>query len=232
MLVSPAEPDRIKRMIGERGRVSSLPEKFGADFMWTAHGVKWLVQRKEVRDLLSSVADGRLAKEVGQMKAGRGVVVIEGELEWTVDGELVSRWGQKWTRHGWMGLQWSLAERGVWVLRSAGMADTVEQVLWLEEWSEKTKHRSLDVRPGARGMWGTKASDRDWMCHLLQGFPGIGPELADRIVEHFGGRVPLVLDTRGGKLEDVPGLGPKKAQAIRRLIGDGGDESDEPDPAG
>lgn len=220
VLISPAEPEHIRREIAsrERGQVSSLPERFGADFMWVANGEKWLVQRKEVKDLIGSVRDGRLMKEVAQMKAGRGVVVIEGKLEWTLDGELVNRWGQRWTQKGWWGLQWSLADRGIWVLRSDHWTETVEMVLGLEDWSQKGKHRSLDGRPGPSGLWGTKPTDRDWQRWFLQGLPGIGPELADRIIDEFDGKLPMVLDTGVKKLEDVPGLGPKKAQQIRKLL--------------
>jgi ERCC4-type nuclease len=206
-------------MVGDRGRVSGLTEKFGADFMWTAKGEKWLVQRKEVKDLLASVRDGRLAKEVAQMREGRGVLVVEGEVRWSTDGMMIGdRWGEKWSRRLWGGLQWSLSERGVWVFETGGLGETVDLVCGLEDWTKRERGRTLDRRPTASGMWGTKPGDRDWQRWLLQGFPGVGPELADRILDEFGGKLPLGLDTRGGKLEDVRGLGPKKIEQIKRLL--------------
>jgi exodeoxyribonuclease V alpha subunit len=46
--------------------------------------------------------------------------------------------------------------------------------------------------------------------------PGIGPMTAHRIVEHFGGETLDVLDTAPERLREVPGLGRKRAAALRQ----------------
>ncbi len=50
--------------------------------------------------------------------------------------------------------------------------------------------------------------------YLADAIPGIGPELARRIVEHFGERTLAALDEGEPRLREVPGIGPKKATAI------------------
>ncbi|MBC7287477.1 MAG: ATP-dependent RecD-like DNA helicase [Armatimonadetes bacterium] len=50
--------------------------------------------------------------------------------------------------------------------------------------------------------------------YLADAIPGIGPELARRIVKHFGSDTIKALDAGEERLREVPGIGPKKAAAI------------------
>ena len=61
-------------------------------------------------------------------------------------------------------------------------------------------------------MWGTP-SNEDYQRHLVMGLPGVGPELADRIVKKFRG-VPWIWTINYEDLINVEGIGPKKARAI------------------
>jgi exodeoxyribonuclease V alpha subunit len=45
---------------------------------------------------------------------------------------------------------------------------------------------------------------------------GIGPELAQRLVAHFGAETLTVIDDQPQRLAEVPGIGPKKMEQIRR----------------
>ena len=47
------------------------------------------------------------------------------------------------------------------------------------------------------------------------GVKGVGPKVAAALVEHFGLSTPTVLATEPQRLEEVPGIGPAKARAIR-----------------
>lgn len=53
--------------------------------------------------------------------------------------------------------------------------------------------------------------------HLLQGFPGIGPTLAERLLERFGS-IEGIVRADEAALATVARLGPKKATAIRRVL--------------
>lgn len=46
--------------------------------------------------------------------------------------------------------------------------------------------------------------------------PGIGPKLAQRVVDHFGADTLNVLDKASGRLKEIPGLGRKRIPQIRR----------------
>ena len=52
---------------------------------------------------------------------------------------------------------------------------------------------------------------------MLQGLPGVGPALANRLLVHFGS-VERVITADQSLLAQVRGIGPKKAQRIRNVI--------------
>lgn len=215
LLISPAEPVAIRAI----GKVSQLPERNGVDFMFPAQG-KWVgVQRKELHDLISSIADGRLQRELGQMgKLDIAMLIIEGPIKWTLDGALMlSGYGQPFTRKQLYGLMWSVRRKGVWVERTESMDETIEVVEMLEAWATKAKHSSLDRRPGPTSVWG-KPDHIDYARHLVMGLPGVGPELAARIVERFGG-VPFGWRITEDELREVQGVGKVKAKAIYGALG-------------
>lgn len=210
MLVSPAEPERLRQL----GTVSTRPEKFGADFMFFCHGYWVGIQRKEISDLIASLADGRLAREVAQMQSlEQRVLIVEGRVRFTDDGEMMDRpFGQRITEKQWRGLLWSVRAKNIWVEYTSDMDDTLQCLAWLEEWFKRDKHSSLERRPGPVSMWGTP-SNEDYQRHLIMGLPGVGPELAERIRSAFGG-VPFGWRVTEEALKSVPGIGVKKAKAI------------------
>lgn len=216
MLVSPAEPLPIRAL----GRLHSLPEKRGVDVLFAAGG-RWVgIQRKEIRDLVASVRDGRLHREVQQMRLnltggglGIAVLAVEGRFTWTVDGEWVEQ-GYRWTRRQHRGLLWSIRAKGIWVETTTNVDDTADLCRDLQAWASKDRHQSLDHRPGPVGMWG-KATTREYASHVLQGFDGVGPELAGRILDHFG-RLPIGWLVTAADLEEIQGIGKVRA---KRLIG-------------
>jgi Fanconi anemia group M protein len=53
--------------------------------------------------------------------------------------------------------------------------------------------------------------------YLLQGLPGVGPELAHRLLEQFGS-IERVITAPEDALMQVLGVGPKKAARIRQLV--------------
>ncbi|MCD6351344.1 MAG: AAA family ATPase, partial [Armatimonadetes bacterium] len=52
--------------------------------------------------------------------------------------------------------------------------------------------------------------------YLADTIPGIGRELARRLVEHFGSKTVEALDEGAERLREVPGIGPKKAAALAK----------------
>jgi ERCC4-type nuclease len=53
--------------------------------------------------------------------------------------------------------------------------------------------------------------------YMLQGLPGVGPALANRLLLQFGS-VEQAVTADANRLGQVPGIGPKKALQIRKLV--------------
>ena len=192
-----------------------LPERYGVDIIWRAHGHWWGIQRKEIGDFLASVTDGRLAREVAQMKQLEGAwIALEGKQQFTIDGTLQnSKWGKAVTREQFIGMQLSLGDQGIHIVNTKDQHDTAYHAQVIAAWTMKDEHKSFMRRPGPVAQWG-KATDRDWALHFLQGFDGLGLEKCKAILDHFG-RVPFAWDVTEEELMEVAGIGKTLA---RRLI--------------
>jgi ERCC4-type nuclease len=216
-IVAPTERHKaIKGLVGEEGEVSLLPERMGCDIAWRAQGQWWGVQRKEIADFIASVQDGRLAKEIAQMRnLPMRVVIIEGRIQWSTDGKLIIK--KRFTnisKRQFLGMQFSLSSQDVSVIWTESAYETAEVTMALADWSEKDRHGSLMRRPGPQTSWGS-VTDEDWSLHLLQSFDGLGLEKARALKKHFGG-VPMSWDCTEDELKQVPGIGKVLAA---RLIG-------------
>lgn len=214
--VAPTEPTVIKQLIEPDGVVSLLPEKYGCDVLWFVGKQRWGVQRKELKDFIQSVGDGRLSKEIAQMRCadlGMCMVLIEGKINWSTEGELIwNTRGQVITRSQWRGMLWSIRNEGVHIDFTKDKQDTVEYIRMLGKWSAKEKHVSIMRRPGPANYWGS-ASNVDYAVHVLQGFDGIGLDRAKAIVQHFGG-LPLSWDVSETDLSRVKGIGKVLAKKL------------------
>lgn len=209
MLISPTDRD-----LHVLGKVSSLPEKWGCDVLIRTDHLWVGVQRKEVKDFISSVHDGRLSKEVQQMSACQRldikVLLIEGTPQWTSDGSYMGDgFGSQWTLAQHRGMLWSAHMKGLWVDTTKSISETRVWLKMMEQWAGKEKHSALDRRPAAFGAWG-KPDSREFGLHLLQGLPGVGPELAARIYDTFNG-VPWSWDVSIEELMTLKGIGRKRA---------------------
>ncbi len=68
-----------------------------------------------------------------------------------------------------------------------------------------------------RPLWGTPSS-RDFQIHFLQGLPGIGPEHAETILDHFGA-MPLRWAVTKEELMEVRGVAEKIAERMMGILG-------------
>lgn len=212
MFIAPTEPPALKAI----GKSSLLPESYGVDcyFIGTS-GRKCGIQRKEIKDLLASVNDGRLVKEVLQMEAlDYKVLIVEGKAVYSEDGYLLNNtFGKQWTKSQFDGLLWSIQDRGIWLVRTDSLNDTIETVQRMERWFKKSSHESLSRRPGiGKGILGAGPTSDEVAAWILQSVPGIGPKLADKIVSQFG--QPLRLELTTHELQQIDGVGKKKADSI------------------
>jgi ERCC4-type nuclease len=209
MHVSSTEPAQFHTL----GETSTLPEKYGVDFLWFAKG--WCgVQRKEVKDLAASLRDGRLGREVAQMGPLRQrLLVVEGMLE-QVGASILYRHQNLMSLAQWQSTLWGLQEQNIKILFTRNKAETAMAVDAFERWTKKERHTALaKTRDSVRvNSWG-KSTDRDFQIHMLTGIPGVGRGTAEAVVDHFGG-MPITWTVTEDELCQVPGIGKVKAQRM------------------
>lgn len=213
ILASPTEPMTVLAMLSPRAadwEISSLPERRGVDYLWRGAGRWWGVQRKTLADLLASCEDGRLTREIGQMRAmiTMPMLAVEGHT----------------ARMAGFSAQASI-ERRLLSIQGQGIGvrtfrDAAELMAWIGvfyDWSKSESHETAMTLPKPRNDWG-RPSNEDWQAHVLMSLPGIGPKLARVIVKHLGGHPVRVTATRE-ELMSVPGIGPGTAKRILEVFG-------------
>ena len=200
--------------------VSPIPERKGCDFLWVARGQWCGVQRKRIDDLYASAVDGRLTKELAQIRQGvdKCVFVVEGKTPVTLDGMMsTGRDTRTFVSH--VGVLLTLAEVGV-VLQTDTAAQTGHAIAGVHRWTLADSHSTGRARPKAAGRWG-KATSREWAMHFLQGMEGVGAELAAGIYDMHG--LPIRWTIGLDDLRRVPGIGKVKAKQLWEALDGAGD---------
>lgn len=195
------------------------PEQYGVDFAWRAQGAWWGIQRKELNDLLASLDDGRLSKEIGQMASAVTMphLMIEGRISVDLNGNVgTNGWGRGVTISSLRGRFLSIGLQGVYVSFTADAKASADAITDTYMWSKRASHSTARTRPKPLGAWGTP-TNREYQAHLLQGLPDVGAKTAEAILDHFG-RCPLVMDVDVEDLMGVPGIGRKTAERIMKTI--------------
>lgn len=217
-LISPSE-SKLAAILKDDAIVSSLPEEKGADVLiYTKQGLVG-VQRKEIpNDFLASITDGRIARETSLLPKGCKfcLLLLEGRFKYWPDGRIAlgRKEPSKFTEAQVRGILFDIKYvKGVDYDYTEDAYDTVAYMRAISRWMDKEKHLSLFSRPGGtKGTWviPTAKEVHSW---VLQGFDGIGPSLADAIIEHFG-RVPLAWTCSLEELAKVPRLSTKRAKIL------------------
>lgn len=216
MLVSPTEPLRLRNL----GSSSSLPERYGSDFLIVANHLRIGVQRKEFpSDFLASLAGDRFYDLVRKMQdLDMAVLIVEGRGRWTEEGNLEKSYGAPMSRQAFYSLIFSLMfQWGIQVFQNGSMDETVAMLEALESWAKKEDHRSLNVRTNVKGDgWGV-VKDRDRAVHVLQSWQGVGPEMGGAIYDHFG-RLPLRWDVSEKEMLGVRGVGKVQVKRFGEMV--------------
>lgn len=216
ILIAPSEPGQIVSL----GTSSSVPEQYGADILVIEGDVIVGVQRKVFPgDYLASRNDGRLATSLTKLtQCTHRLLVLEGTPRWTSSGALIHNHANVMRSHLRSQLFTVSLLYGIIPLWTDDVLDTCDLIRDLVRWVANDRHQSLAQRPGPYKPEGQRQfTERDWAVHILQGFDGIGPELAGRIYDHFG-EVPLAWTVTPEELAEVERMGPGKVRRMMRMV--------------
>lgn len=217
--ISSKEPAVMKQLMPE-AIPENWPEDFGLDYAWfTPFGVSG-VQRKEFPgDFLSSLSDERLHKEVLQMEATTfKFILLEGKASWGTNGELQGQYAGGITRNHLRAVMWSIdffhKIRFVW---TASKSETIDFIRTFYNWTRKYHHTGFGYdkeTPKIKTIQGDVKTDwREW---ILQHIPGFNQVLARSIINYYP--EPLHWWDDGRSLQNVPGIGQKRADTLIRAL--------------
>jgi DNA excision repair protein ERCC-4 len=163
------------------------------------------IERKTARDFLISIIDGRLFKQLSNLKkhCSRPLLLIEGNpYETDLDFDPLAIQGAL------------LSTQAIWyipVIFSHSKEKTRDIFLMLGRQEESNR----DVVPLRGGYRPKRLKSRQ--LYLIQGLPQVGPTLAKRLLEHFGS-VAKIVNAPLPELMDVEGIGRVSAKAIRAIL--------------
>ena len=101
---------------------------------------------------------------------------------------------------------------GIPILRARDPAESVDLMRYAARQGQRLARGNLHRK--SRRATGKKRLQ----SHVLQGFPGIGPERANALLAYFG-TVESILTADEETLANVPGIGINTARAIRWVAG-------------
>ena len=163
------------------------------------------IERKTAKDFLISIIDGRLFKQLSNLKkhCSRPLLLIEGnpyETDLAFDPLAIK---------GAL-----LSAQAIWyipVIFSSSKEETRDIFLMLGRQEEST----LDVVP-LRGGYRPKRL-KSKQLFLIQGLPQVGPTMAKRLLEDFGSAA-KIMNATVAELMRVEGIGQVSAKAIRAIL--------------
>ncbi|MGB0653430.1 MAG: DEAD/DEAH box helicase [Thermoplasmatota archaeon] len=163
------------------------------------------VERKEVKDFVDSLIDGRLMEQVKALTVyPKPLLVIEGDSlhgHRSISAEAL---------HGAVA---SIAvDFGVPVLRTQDARETADLLAAVAKREQRRGGRKIAIRPGSATL-----TDKDRALHILAGLPGVDKVRAHRLLDHFGS-LEGVFGASMEALAEVEGIGAKTAGEIRRII--------------
>jgi ERCC4-type nuclease len=223
VLVSPTDRD-VLQGLGDIAISSLITEEHGADILIYTNQGKFGIQRKRFpEDFISSMNDGRISRETSLLAktCKFRMLIIEGQPKYYPDGNLVmprsmpGHYTRKRIRGTILNIKYV---KGIDVDYTESVKDTVEYIKEIVEFFSDTKHLGLYVRPSAPAEWIVPSSD-ETLLWVLQGFSGVGPQLAENIIKKFG-KVPISWTCTLDELKSVPRLPEKIAIEIYNALGE------------
>lgn len=192
------------------------------DLAWTASGRSVMGDNKTPSDLIASVQDGRLHKQMEAAKAA-DIRFVNIEGSWSRDGMTVGQAGHAWTWEAFNNLVASLQVEGIVVLHSPSQEETPRVLKAFYEWTDRD-HGSWHQ---PERFFPTKAdyADKDFYLKvgMLMHLPDCGQKRAEALINAYGMRGVLgIADLTEAKERwlAIKGIGPKLANKWYDFLSD------------
>ncbi len=209
------ECDRPRVYVDVRERGSGVPEaltEMGAVVIYQQLSVgdylvsdRIVFERKSLRDLVASVFDGRLFDQARRLSEAyeAPIVLVEGGLE-----DIAKYTGKVFEVK--MALLSVSVDYGVRIVYVSGPGEAAKVIYHMACREQKERKRPIVVhrKPRLGSLWAQQ-------LYVVQSLPGVGPRLAERLLEYFGS-IEAICRASVVELERV--LGEARARTVYRVI--------------
>ena len=182
------------------------------------------IERKKVPgDLLASVSDGRLLRELIAMRgiSQYYIVLLHGNIIYRRDGSvhMLGNKGRNWTKKGVRNLLRSLQFcEGAFLEYAETDEELIQVIKELQEYFNQ-QHLSLRHRPSIQSNW-ILPTRREKVMYFFQGLPGISTIRARALEERFPSPLNLYQATIE-EIDDIPKFGKELATRIYNFLREG-----------
>ncbi|MGC8600939.1 MAG: ERCC4 domain-containing protein [Thermoprotei archaeon] len=204
VIVDTREPQEIVELLREAGLGYEQKQLSVGDYIIDSETA---VERKTATDFVRSLFDGRLLDQCSRLSSAysNAILIVEGNFA----DEVIWR---KNPKAYWGALVALYVEKKVAPFFTPNLEQTANllSVLARRRWEKKEARLQIRQRPRLLSL-------REKQIYVVQGLPGVGSELAERLLKHFGS-VRSVMKASEAELMAVDGIGKAKASAISSLL--------------
>lgn len=199
---------KVLRLLKESCEVEMLPLASG-DYQISDDVI---FERKSYNDLVSSIKDGRIfaqCKELSEAFA-QPAIILEGRRQFN------KKYYQPYIdKNSYYGALLSVCVGfGIPIIPTDSAVETAHMI----ELAAKRVQKGESERKFRTNTRKKPKSIKEQQQFFLESLPGIGPGLAEKILDHYKG-FPLVEIMKDMDNWSIQGLGPKKKEAIRNMLG-------------
>ncbi|MCX8195802.1 MAG: helix-hairpin-helix domain-containing protein [Acidilobaceae archaeon] len=196
------EQSGIPRMLEEMGVLVIRENLPMGDYIMPGDVV---VERKTAEDYINSLHDGRLFEQAQRVLESYEslIIVVEGDLERAA--KLRGR-----ERQVSASLAALLLEGDVKIVPSGSPRGTALILEALARKAVETRERRAVIHKKPK-----LGSLREWQLYVVSSFPGVGPKMAEKILEHYG-TVEAFCTSGMAELQRV--VGEKRAEKIKAIM--------------
>lgn len=162
------------------------------------------VERKTVRDFVNSISGGRLFDQVYRLSSSysKPTLIVEGDVDFAVS---LLKGGIK-SFYGALTYLWMVY--GVTSFFTSNEFETAELLYSLIRHEQVKDKKRLIIRVKPKF-----SSLKERQLYVVQGFPGIGPKLAERLLKKFGS-IKRIVNASSVEIASVEGIGRKVASEL------------------
>ncbi len=166
-----------------------------------------VVERKNIRDFINSIYDGRLFDQTRRLVEvyDKSIIIVEGDL--SLIEILLDKPQVFYGAIASLILKWNIPV--LYTCNEQHTAILISRIAY--QLGEKAR------KPIALRRKRKLETVKDWQLFIVESLPGVGPTLARRLLEHFG-NVRRIFNASSIELQRVPGMTESKAREIFRIL--------------